>query len=371
MEEADVSDEKDGTPSFAGGDGPKFELQRKMPDGSYRRAENSELAAADFQAKLKQAAEMTSHLTSKEKIEWALNQRKEGNTLFAAKEYKGAMDIYMTCLVAMEKDSNREKLVDMDVERDVQLPVLLNLALCATKLCMLRKAEKFCDFAIELQLGTKSAKAHFRRGRVRMLLGEYDGARCDLDQALRLLQQRTDICDEIDGPELPNDLDYIRERESILKEQQKLDKLVNRAETNRIRQKKAMELVLGGGRESSLRTASSVSNSSKKDSQISKVGEYEEVFSAVTNVEDEKGSVDYSLYSDLSGRRKFSTLRDTAPDTAKVPEQSDYNNTRQPTCFQWYLGVIGRSFRKVLLALGDDEEVKRIVEEVANSKKES
>jgi hypothetical protein len=31
-----------------------FELQRKMPDGSYRRAEKSELKAADFQAKMKQ-----------------------------------------------------------------------------------------------------------------------------------------------------------------------------------------------------------------------------------------------------------------------------------------------------------------------------
>ena len=35
---------------------PRFELQRKMPDGSYRRAEESELAAADFQVKLKQAS---------------------------------------------------------------------------------------------------------------------------------------------------------------------------------------------------------------------------------------------------------------------------------------------------------------------------
>ena len=34
------------------GDG--FELQRQMPDGSYRRAEKSELAAANFQTKMKQ-----------------------------------------------------------------------------------------------------------------------------------------------------------------------------------------------------------------------------------------------------------------------------------------------------------------------------
>ena len=38
-------------------DRPGFELQRKMPDGSYRRAEESEVAAADFQAKLKQVSD--------------------------------------------------------------------------------------------------------------------------------------------------------------------------------------------------------------------------------------------------------------------------------------------------------------------------
>ncbi len=31
-----------------------FELQRKLPDGSYRPADESEIAAVDFQAKLKQ-----------------------------------------------------------------------------------------------------------------------------------------------------------------------------------------------------------------------------------------------------------------------------------------------------------------------------
>mmetsp|Transcript_17908 Transcript_17908/g.34795 ORF Transcript_17908/g.34795 Transcript_17908/m.34795 type:complete len:90 (-) Transcript_17908:24-293(-) len=31
-----------------------FELQRKLPDGSYRPADKSEIAAVDFQAKLKQ-----------------------------------------------------------------------------------------------------------------------------------------------------------------------------------------------------------------------------------------------------------------------------------------------------------------------------
>jgi len=34
--------------------GPQFELQKRLPDGSTRRANDSEMAMADFQSKLKQ-----------------------------------------------------------------------------------------------------------------------------------------------------------------------------------------------------------------------------------------------------------------------------------------------------------------------------
>jgi len=80
-----------------------FELQRKMPDGSYRRAEKSETAAADFQAKMKQASEMIANLNPQQKIEWAKYQRKEGNALFEKGDYTEAMDVYLTCLVAMDQ----------------------------------------------------------------------------------------------------------------------------------------------------------------------------------------------------------------------------------------------------------------------------
>ena len=46
----DDTTNKDGIHPSPGG----FELQRQMPDGSYRRAEEREVAAANFQTKMKQ-----------------------------------------------------------------------------------------------------------------------------------------------------------------------------------------------------------------------------------------------------------------------------------------------------------------------------
>ncbi|EJK55126.1 hypothetical protein THAOC_25173, partial [Thalassiosira oceanica] len=145
--------DKQDEPLHTGGDGRRgraawgggFELQRKLPDGSYRRADESETAAANFQAKMKQAAEMTASLEPGERIEWAGWQRKQGNDLFARGEYREAMDVYLTCLVAMDQKTKKNENADPDVsednsteqqlagddmtariEKEIKLPVLLN-----------------------------------------------------------------------------------------------------------------------------------------------------------------------------------------------------------------------------------------------------
>ena len=46
---------------------------------------------------------MTAKMTPAQKIEWAKNQRIEGNLLFSKKKYKEAIDVYLTCFVAMDK----------------------------------------------------------------------------------------------------------------------------------------------------------------------------------------------------------------------------------------------------------------------------
>ena len=68
------------------------------------------------------------------------------------------MDIYLTCLVAIDFKSENTSLSDAGndavnqhpkerrelMEREVQLPVLLNLAACALKLSQYKKVEQFC-----------------------------------------------------------------------------------------------------------------------------------------------------------------------------------------------------------------------------------
>jgi len=47
--------------------GPQFELQKRLPDGTTRRANDSEMAMADFQSKLKQAAVQAAKLQPEQK----------------------------------------------------------------------------------------------------------------------------------------------------------------------------------------------------------------------------------------------------------------------------------------------------------------
>ena len=163
-----------------------FELQRKMPDGTYRRADEAEIASANFQSKMKQSSELIKSLNPQQKIEWSKYQREQGNELFSKGEYTEAMDVYLTCLVAMDNSSSSQDESDADeqqqqqlllkkqIDTEIKLPVLLNLALSALKLGMLSKAEQFCNYAIDdMDIGKESVKAYFRRGRIRMLRGHF------------------------------------------------------------------------------------------------------------------------------------------------------------------------------------------------------
>ena len=225
---------------------------------------------------------MTAKLKPSQKIEWAKSQRIEGNLLFEKKKYKEAIDVYLTCFVAMDKlfspnpaatseigieksmtsstskseNSNKNKLnsekydnkkttsnetivTDMiskeEIEREIQLPVLLNLSLCTLNLGLLSKTEDFCNFALDLPcgIGKINPKVFFRRGKARMLMGNYHGSQNDLEYALKLL-------------ELDHSCDNIKEKEALQKALQKLQRLKKSAKINCQNQKKAMKYILGG-----------------------------------------------------------------------------------------------------------------------------
>ncbi|KAL7486280.1 hypothetical protein ACHAW6_011873 [Cyclotella cf. meneghiniana] len=340
-----------------------FELQRKMPDGSYRRADEKELAAADFHAKMKQAAEMTSNLTRQQKMEWAAAQRKQGNVLFGNGDYKEAMDIYLTCLVAMDvsksPSTNTEmKLNDDEIsdgegitssasfksksEVEIQLPVLLNLALCALKMGMLSKAEQFCNYALEMEAGLRSPKAYFRRGKVRMLMGNYADAELDLDKALDLIEQS---CVDDAGSDDDSTNGLLKDdAQVILREKQKLHRLVQKAEKNRKIQKKAMERLFNSAEHDDDAKTKSVKSTIGKSLKEMSLGECS------------------SLYpEEKTGRRKFSTLRDDPTwDHSSFINVPSNEAAEASQCISnhvaWYLRMIGRCAQRLLDLIGHDNE---------------
>ena len=78
---------------------PKFELQRRLPDGSTRAVTESEQLAADLESKLQQVAAQVSQLPYRHQWDWIFSQKNHGNQLFAAHEYAQAIDVYLTCLM--------------------------------------------------------------------------------------------------------------------------------------------------------------------------------------------------------------------------------------------------------------------------------
>jgi tetratricopeptide (TPR) repeat protein len=335
-----------------------FELHTRMPDGSYRPTQSNELAAVDFQSKIKQAAESIVGLDGRQKLEWASRQRRMGNELFAAGEYREAMDVYLTCLVAVDRGDKRasssSSLLDDDgnsinnksmfdrMEEEIQLPVLLNLALSAMKMGMLGKAEKFCNHAIdETSCGKLSPKAYFRRGRVRLLMGNYVDAESDLDAALGLLQRLYDF-EEENGPILlsvqngevtttPCDVIVKRmeeietERMVILREKERLNSLVRQAERAEKVQKRAMERLFGG---------------------------------LSSNLIDEGDpSLKSSLYPEKQGlSRRHTRNIDGCNNESKHKNKTEDEFQPQLTYFRWYMCMIGRCAQKLLHLIGEAEE---------------
>ena len=300
--------------------GGGFELQRKLPDGSYRRADESETAAANFQAKMKQAAEMTASLEPGERIEWAGWQRKQGNELFARGEYREAMDVYLTCLVAMDQNTgNKNENADSDgggsnsteqqpaddmaerIEKEIKLPVLLNLALSAMKLGLLSKADQFCSFALETESGRRSVKAHFRRGRVRMLMGHYVTAELDLEKADELNAEKL-----VEGGER-EDEEVEKERDAIARERRKLSRLVGQASRNRKTQKRAMERL-------------------------------------------------FQSHVDAGGGALAIATEGLYHEKESPPIEEYDESFQQLSCWQWYLHMVGRCAQKILDIIGEDED---------------
>ena len=257
------------------------------------------------------AADQVADLTPKQKIEWAQRQRQEGNALYKEGDYREALDVYLTCLVAKTEEDDFMTLVF--------LPVMNNLAQCSLQLGMYRKAETFCTMALEEVDGEPEeesslqlvAKLFFRRGRAKRLSGEYGKAREDLEISLQMLE------------------DGSTERRSVQRELQ----LVKRAEVeerqNEKRQEHAMRRLLGNDA-----TGTRVTTEMNRPE----------------GMDDSQPTIQQSLYQGEDSNRPYSTL------TARRRDNESRRAVTKQNCWRWYISMIGRVAEKLLVLLGDGDE---------------
>lgn len=347
---------------------PRFELQKRLPDGSTIPATKDEIAAADFKTKLEQSAKLISQLESSEDRQyWAEQQRLTGNAFFQQGNYKGAMDIYLTCLVVKENTP--------DFVRDTFLPVLNNLAQCTLQLGMHMKTILFCEMALEeaskgkekvakaksnqeekkieetheyksflLQRDLADAialcKIFFKLAKALRLTGHYRKAREALDSSLDCL---TGEENEISASSYTtsgeaNDVQFslVPYKKAIDKEYRYLDFAEKEARRNLARQKRAMRTVL------------SPSPTAKFN---------------LSATQDKNEIQEESLYEKSLEPRQFSKLRARKFETSSLVLQQNedaiaYNDgdAEKTSYSHYYWSMVARVAKALLVMLGDDTD---------------
>jgi len=220
---------------------PFFQLQRRRQDGSTRPASASEKAAHDLQTQINQAVARVQELPDdRSRLAWAEAQRSLGNELYKKKEFKQAIDVYLTCLPAVVIDEERAAQNKMRQDGDdgdskttkpgktasdgeavipcdrttLFLKILNNLVLSALQLKWYKKADEFACIAIDhwdkhVSPETKTtenmlllAKTYFRRSKSRRLRGNYSAARSDLSKCIESMKAEESNVDEVDTTDL-------------------------------------------------------------------------------------------------------------------------------------------------------------------------
>ena len=170
-------------------------IKRKMPDGSFVDASAASMSVLSTQAKVATQAQALMGATKEERTKWAIEMKNYANSLYAEHQYADAMEKYVEALTASDfgtkqKDSapssdnigtsldeslNQYARNDIDNIDVLVIPVLSNLAACSIQLQQWKKAEKFCQQAIELR--PNCAKAYMRKGIALFNLGDYHDAK--------------------------------------------------------------------------------------------------------------------------------------------------------------------------------------------------
>ena len=352
----------------------RFELQKRLPDGSAIPATPADLAYSDLQTKLDQSAKLVASLAdSSERARWAEEQRKVGNAYFYQANYQAAMDIYLTCLVVKEDTG--------DFVQQTLLPVLNNLAQCTLQLGMHKKTIEFSNIALEEiekynkgNIDTNAnidkskddanhpqdrtgidaltiCKVYFKRAKARRLTGWYKEARQDLNQASRWLDQHrnttattTNTTTSSSGED-GND-SY---QKSIQKEFRYLEAAETEARKNRQKQKQSLQKAL----------LSSTNNFTTANNNNHNHGTKATTSTTTTSSRGAIGLQDPNL---PQPPRQYSTLRKRKPmvETSTTLEKEEEERKPSLSFFQYYCLVVTRVTELLLLWLGDEETKEEI-----------
>ncbi|OEU19803.1 hypothetical protein FRACYDRAFT_182176 [Fragilariopsis cylindrus CCMP1102] len=338
---------------------PRFELQKRLPDGSAIPATQDDTAAADFKTKLEQSAKYVSQLeSSKDRRYWAEQQRQTGNVFFQSGDYKGALDIYLTCLVVKENS--------LDFVRDTFLPILNNLAQCTLQLGMHKKTIVFCEMALDEVEKVEAVernppvdcialcKIYFKLAKALRLTGNYEEARRSLDSSLGcMIEKGKELSisspttsndnngddnddDDDDGDHNDNKISILPYQKAIQKEYRYLDIAEKEARKNRAKQKRAMQLVLSPSTSSS------------------------------SNHRDDNKKKSPSLYENQSNPREYSKLRARKKGTSssssssstfngKDDSKSNTSDLENISYSQYYWSMVARVANYLLTILGDED----------------
>uniref|UniRef100_A0A023GNK5 peptidylprolyl isomerase n=1 Tax=Amblyomma triste TaxID=251400 RepID=A0A023GNK5_AMBTT len=118
-----------------------------------------------------------------EKIEQAEISKAKGTEFLKAEKYQSALGKYRRAVGLLEHEENLEG-EQKEKRRALLLATHLNMALCHLKLNDTLEAVKACNKALELD--PRSEKAYFRRGQAYVGCNEFDMARKDFEEVLKI-----------------------------------------------------------------------------------------------------------------------------------------------------------------------------------------
>jgi hypothetical protein len=379
--------------STGAGGPPRFELQKRLPNGSTIPATPADVAYADLQQKLSQSATFVAQLQeSSDRALWAEQQRQIGNAYFLKADYSAAMDIYLTCLVVKDSmsSSSSSSSSELSFVRNTLIPVLNNLAQCTLQLGMYKKTMEFCTIAldeIKQVVATTTittitttpddvvvagvidplaqCKIFFKRAKARRLSGLYKEARDDLKQATKFLDKKetmmggnvvmmedtvkdetatTTTTTTTTTSMSKTSLDLTPHRRALQKECQLLELSEQHARTNRRNQKRALQ------------TAWQQSPEQDEEGSERRVGAAT-AGSGTTST----ATTSTSIGSEIKPPRQYSSVkaRKTTPMTTEPPPKPA---DAQLSYFQYYCFMVVRVTETLLIWLGDEETIKKVKE---------